>query len=253
DIFSIETANIVDSLPDNIKEKAQAYILKKYHYFEELKNKDMRRNMEFLTRAFLQKDYRDLKNSISNANYVSKINSLFKQVNPKVTYNFQTVLDLAKTIQENLVQTTLKSNESLYIYGSLPNGKANLSISDIDIHFHSNANKRNKDSLMEWQILARDPELKEFRNKFELDKIRERGQSNLESFIETEDKLAVQIGREEFERGSLLGSIADDSDFFSPTNLGVYNSILLEVFNNKIKIHIIDIFSKDKIITTLDI
>lgn len=253
DIFSLETSRIINSLPPEVQKKARDYAFKKYTDFIKVNNKDMRRNMEFLIRAFSQDDFKNLKKSINQENYIEKINNIFKTVNPRVSYEFEDVLSLVKTIQENLTNTMLKDNESLYIYGSLPNGKANLEVSDIDIHFHSDGFQRNKDSLSKWQILANDPELKEFRNKYELQKVEERGKSNIENLINTENKLAESLNRSAIKQGSLLGSIADDSDFFKIDKLGVYNSIILEVFTDKIRIHIIDVFSKEQNIKTLDI
>lgn len=253
DIFSPETAKIIHTLPTEIQNKAKRYAIKRYEEFSKKGNKELRRNMEFLIRVFSQNEFNEVKSSINLDNYIEKINLLFKSVNPSVQYNFEEVLNVSKIIQENLAVPMLKENESIYIYGSLPNGKANFKTSDIDIHFHGEGFQRNKDSLSKWQILATDPELKEFRNEFEMKNITNRGTSNTQFLASTEEKVAKIIGRKNFKQGELLGSIADDSDFFKLNKLGVYNSILIEVFNNKLRVHIIDVFSSSNQHLTIEV
>lgn len=207
--------------------------------------KTYRRNVETLHRILYHKELQQLMQlspRSSRESLVTAIDAYWKSIYEpqwKDTYSFAKVLEIAKALQKSAIFKAVPE-ASIDIYGSLPNGKADLKSSDIDIHPDT--------ILMTEYINMMTERIRDYSDPFAEDRHGEyrRSKEDIQNFsnilLETERQLAQAIGQSQYAPAQLMTIVPTSSDyFFKPEIINYYNPIRITVSKRGITVEIHDV------------
>lgn len=194
--------------------------------------KVVKRNLEIVYRFLFEHDLKSLIQTLPSAStkleMLASVNRYISTTTSGLTgggrgnYDFSLVLNVAKQLQSHLQEHLDDRENYIQLYGSFPNGKANLLSSDVDVHLSDRMSEAFLSPYTNFQTVFMD------------------------LMANAENPIAEALGQLHFEKGKLVTYIVESPSVSAERRHGVinnfaeYNPIVVKILKGQISIQIFD-------------